>query len=92
MLVLLGGRLDEKGADQLRQSLPASKLSGVKTLSFDCTNLQYISSMGIGLLMSYHNSLASRGGKACLENVPKDMHRLFQTLKLDQVLHITPKV
>jgi anti-anti-sigma factor len=88
--ITLKGRLDEAGADVLRRRVTTANLTAYKYVSIDCRLLDYVSSAGIGTLLSFHSAFHKKGGKVRLENVSQDIHRLLHTLKLDQVMLIEP--
>ena len=69
--VSLGGRLDTLTSPQLDEELSES-LDGVKSLIFDMTELTYISSAGLRVLLKYQNEMKKQG-KMSIRNVRKEV-------------------
>ena len=65
----LAGRLDTNTAPELESEL---KLDGVSELVFDFTDLEYISSAGLRVLMTAYKQMSSSGGKMAIAH-PNDM-------------------
>ena len=49
-------------------------------LTIDLSRVELIDSVGIGLLIAAHNSLAKGGGRLALENVNPDLTGLLRTM------------
>lgn len=77
-------------ADQLRASLKelVQQLSG--GLTIDLARVELIDSVGIGLLIAVHNTLAKKGGKLTLAHVSPDLATLLRTMRLDKHFAIQP--
>ncbi|MBQ7487190.1 MAG: STAS domain-containing protein [Clostridia bacterium] len=61
LTIAIEGRLDTTTAPQLEQELNAS-LEGVNTLTLDFSDLDYISSAGLRVLLSAHKTMSKKGG------------------------------
>lgn len=61
LTIAIEGRLDTTTAPQLEQELNAS-LEGVNTLTLDFSDLNYISSAGLRVLLSAHKTMSKKGG------------------------------
>src|SRR5690349_4681021 len=63
-VLILGadGGLNSDTSKSFLQQLESLVDAGVKQIIVDCSQLQYISSYGIGLLVRLHNKLAKHGG------------------------------
>ena len=86
-----GGLNAETGAEFLRQ-LEVLVDSGVTKIIVDCTQLNYISSYGIGVLVRLHNKLASRGGDVKIA-APKSMVlKALNLMRIGKILEIYPDV
>lgn len=59
LTLALSGRLDTNTAPELGGEL---KLDGVSEIIFDFTDLEYISSAGLRILMTAHKAVAAVGG------------------------------
>ena len=59
--IALEGRLDTMTAPELEAAL-RQELDSVDSLTLDFSNLEYISSAGLRVLLSAHKALAGKGG------------------------------
>jgi anti-sigma B factor antagonist len=84
--VRLRGRLDaaeaEGALDELR------RLSG--PLTVDCSDLDYISSAGLGVIMATFKRLTDTGSTLLLANMQPRVRNVFKYSGLDKVLEIRP--
>ena len=58
--LIVSGRLDTQTAPELEKELDAS-LSGVKELTFDMANLEYVSSAGLRVILKAQKTMNSQG-------------------------------
>jgi anti-anti-sigma factor len=58
-------------------------------LILDLTGVQMIDSLGIGLLISAHNTLSKEGKQLALINANTNILGLFRSMRLDQHFSIT---
>jgi anti-sigma B factor antagonist len=80
----LVGRLDAAEAERLDGALKA--LGGPLTL--DCSELDYISSAGLGVLIETHKRLAAQGHSLTLSNLVPRVRNIFAYAGLDRLLKI----
>ncbi len=59
--IALEGRLDTMTAPELEQELKDS-MDSAETLTLDFSNLEYISSSGLRVLLSAHKAMSAKGG------------------------------
>lgn len=85
-IVFLTGRLDAAQVDRAQEAL--GKLATATVA--DCSELEYISSAGIGLLMVTYKRLADAGHSFRLVNVPARIRTVFQYAGLDKLLLAEP--
>ena len=67
LTVALSGRMDTNTSAQLEQALEG-KLAGVEKLRLDFTNLEYISSAGLRVLLSLHKQCGAAGTDMLVAN------------------------
>jgi anti-sigma B factor antagonist len=84
--VVLAGRLDATQAAAAQAYL--DRLGGAVTL--DCSDLQYLSSAGLGVLLKTHKRLLAAGGKLRLTGVNRHLQDIFSYSGFDQILEIEP--
>lgn len=86
-LHVLGARLAAVDVPGLRERFKELLAQGVRELTLDCSALESLDSVGIGLLVATHNSLAKAGGRLLLTNVAKPVYQLLTLMRLEK--HIT---
>jgi len=86
LTVKLDGRLDTNTAPELEKELKET-LSGVKELVFDFSDLKYISSAGLRLILSTQKTM-NQQGTLVIENVNDLIMEIFETTGFDDVLTI----
>ena len=74
----------------LRETFRERIQAGARNLELDFSRVESLDSMGIGLLVATHNSLAKQGGALQLTGVKKDIHQLLTLMRLDKHFSITP--
>jgi anti-sigma B factor antagonist len=84
--VKLIGRLDASEAEGAMSAL----LGVDRPLVADCSELEYISSAGLGVFMETYKRLHSRGFGLRLVNVSPHIRNVFRYVGLDRVIEIDP--
>jgi anti-sigma B factor antagonist len=85
-VVMISGRLDAAQSTAAQDFL--DKVQGAATL--DCTNLQYISSAGLGVLLKTQKRLMASGGKLRLTGLSRHLRDIFQYSGFDRIFEIDP--
>lgn len=86
MTVTLKGRLDTLTAPELEAKL-SDGLDGIEKLIFDFTELKYISSAGLRVLMSVVETMEEQGS-IVLRNVCKEVMDVFDITGITDFLNI----
>jgi anti-anti-sigma factor len=68
----------------LRSRLTEMVASGILHLTLDLSGVESVDSMGIGLLVSAHNSLKKAGGELIVIHASRDILDLFHTMRIHQ--------
>jgi anti-anti-sigma factor len=76
-------------ARELREELKGLVAEGVQEMTMDLQGVEMVDSIGIGLLIAAHNSLAKSGGKLKVVNATPDIFKLLKTMRLDQHFEIS---
>ena len=84
--IALEGRLDTITAPQLEDELRAS-LPSVKDLVFDLTDLVYISSAGLRVMLASQKTM-NKQGSMCIRNVSPDVMEVFELTGFVDILNI----
>ena len=82
--VVIGGRLDAAQAPAAQKFLDG--VAGAVTL--DCTQLEYISSAGLGVLLRTQKRLLKDGGKFRLVGARRHLCDIFRFSGLDKIFDI----
>lgn len=86
-LIKVKGRLDSYYASQLENSLEPL-LRKARKIILECSEVAFLSSAGIRVLLSLKNQLAGRGGGLVLLNVQEGAKKVLRTSKtLDLFRH-----
>lgn len=82
-------RLSAQDAPGLRELFRQRIQEGARRIVLDFSRVESIDSVGIGLLVATHNSLAKLGGALVLTAVPRDVYHLLTLMRLDKHFSIT---
>lgn len=82
------GEVDASSSIHLDESI-SEATSKYKKIMVNCEQLEYISSAGLGVFMSYINDLEENGIKLVIYGLSDKVRHVFQILGLDQLLKIT---
>ena len=86
LTIALEGRLDTMTAPELDKELQGS-LSGITQLVFDLTNLEYVSSAGLRVLLSAQKVM-SKQGSMVVKNVNEQIMEVFEVTGFTDILTI----
>ncbi len=79
LTVFAEGRIDTMRAPTFAEEVEKS-LDGVKTLVFDFSDVEYISSSGLRVLMKSVKAMKARGGEMRVTKVNKSVYDVFETI------------
>ena len=77
MHATVSGRLDTPAAVAAQQEINPLQENADKEITLDCTNLEYISSSGLRLLLTIRKEAAAKGGKVIVEHISDDIKKVF---------------
>lgn len=77
-IIRIFGRLDYKIVDTVLIKVDQIKNKGFKTIIFDLENTTFISSLGLGIIASTHDSLRASGGKVKITGIKGIIGELFR--------------
>jgi anti-sigma B factor antagonist len=86
LTVALSGKLDTQTAPELEDSLKGD-LDGVTNLVFDLSDLEYISSAGLRVVLSTYKQV-TRQGTMTIKNVTPDVMDVFDMTGFTDLLNI----
>jgi anti-sigma B factor antagonist len=87
LVICIDGEIDASSSIHLDNELSAA-INENKKILVDCSKLDYISSAGLGVFMSYINDMEERNIKMVLFGMSNKVKNVFQILGLDQLLKI----
>ncbi len=86
--IVLIGEVDASSSIEVDNAISESVKEGYKKVLIDCNSLEYISSAGLGVFMSYIEDFRSSGLKMILFGMNDKVANTFNILGLDQLLKI----
>ena len=92
LVIEVGGRLDTMSSDYLLDCVRAHTDRGSRKIVLDCTNLDYVSSMGLAALIRANSKMKEVGGSVALVQVPGLVADVVRIAHLDRLLNIYPTV
>lgn len=84
----INGEVDASSSIQLDEALGAVVSKGDPKILIDCGGLNYISSAGLGVFMSYIEDVNTKNIKMALFGLNDKVMNVFEILGLDQLLTI----
>lgn len=85
-VLALNGRLDASWADYVGNAIDAAIHHGEHHIDLDMSQVPYISSAGISLLLKYRRKLESVGGKLFVTNPNENVLSIFELMRLTKIL------
>ena len=86
LTLIVSGRLDTQTAPELENELD-SVLSGLKELTFDFANLEYVSSAGLRVLLQAQK-IMNKHGEMIIKNVNETINEIFEVTGFIDILTI----
>lgn len=77
VMATLEGRLDTAASAQFARDMESLMDNAEKTITLDCTGLEFISSSGLRLFLSLRKQTIAKGGKVVIKNVNNDIKQVF---------------
>lgn len=84
LTVIISGRIDTATAPEADAAINGS-LDGVQSLILDFSDVDYVSSAGLRMLLSLHKKMASKNGMK-LVGVNEDVNDVFEVTGFDEIL------
>ena len=78
--IYLSGIFDSSCVDQAVEVFN----SVTSSCTVDCSDLEYISSAGLGILVAAYKRIAGQGGKIRLMNVRENVKKIFLLVRFDK--------
>ncbi|MBN2623754.1 MAG: STAS domain-containing protein [Acidimicrobiales bacterium] len=84
----LSGDLDIVTSDGVKRELARLVDAGHTALDLDLSDVGFVDSSGLGVLVAIHRHAASSGGALVLRSVPPQVQRLFEITRLGDLLTV----
>ena len=92
LIVTLSGEMDHHASDLARRKIDdAYHVQGALHIIFDCHELNFMDSSGIGLIMGRYKTAASLGGRVMLTGVSPKLDRIFSMSGLYKIIKKAPE-
>ena len=88
-IIAVIGEIDASSSIELDQAIAKSVGEGYKKILVDCGALEYISSAGLGVFMSYIEEFKDKNIRMILYGMNEKVANTFQILGLNELLQIT---
>lgn len=80
------GRVDAYWSEHLTKAINAAIAAGAKHITLNLSRVEYISSAGIRLLISFHKQLRAKNGSLLIEHPSESVNSVLNLTGLDEVL------
>ena len=77
MLCTLAGRLDTPASLQASKDIQPLLDNADKEIVLDCSDLEYISSSGLRILLGIRKETARKGGKVIIKHIREEIRQVF---------------
>lgn len=80
------GRVDAYWSEHLTKAINAAVAAGARYITLNLSRVEYISSAGIRLLISFHKQLRAKGGSLLIHHPSESVNSVLNLTGLDEVL------
>ena len=87
-VIAINGDVDASSSIRLDEAIRTAVEENQQHILIDCVNLNYISSAGLGVFMSYIEELKAKNIRMVLFGLSERVENVFKVLGLDQLLNI----
>ena len=87
-LVTATGEIDAATADSVADAVSAALATGHKQVLLDFTDVTFIDSTGLGVLVKSHRAAEATGATFAVVHPTPQTRKLIRVLGLDQLLHV----
>ncbi len=93
LIIGLSGELDQHMADQIRSQIDHGLLKeGIQSIIFDFTEVSFMDSSGIGMLLNRYKQVKRLGGNLYLTGCSKGILRIIKLSGLEKIVKITHSI
>jgi anti-sigma B factor antagonist len=84
----LSGDLDIVTSDDVKRELVGLVDAGHTALALDLSDVGFVDSSGLGVLVAVHRHAEARGGRFVVRSTPPQVRRLFEITRLGDLLTV----
>lgn len=88
LTIKLSGRLDTTTSPELQQTVEESVTNDINSLIFDFSELEYISSAGLRVMLSSQKKMNSIGGSMVVKHTNEMIYEVFETTGFTEIIQI----
>ena len=89
LIVKIDGELDHHSAKSVRENIDIEIKGGnIKTLIFDFSDLSFMDSSGIGIIMGRFQLMSLCGGRVIVENAPEYVKKIIFMSGLRDIIEV----
>ncbi len=90
MVTAVVGRLDLRTAPELRAQVSAALVAGPGSMIIDLSNVEFIDSSGLGVLIGLHKQAVAQGGRVTLVPPSGSARQIFALTRTESYFNIVP--
>lgn len=90
MVTAVVGRLDLRTAPELRTQVAAALVAGPGSMIIDLSDVEFIDSSGLGVLIGLHKQTAARGGRLAIVPPTGSARQIFALTRTESFFNIVP--
>lgn len=87
-LVKIRGAIDMKTAPELEHACERLLVRNDARLLFDFSNVEYINSQGLGVLLQLHKTLSDGGGGVTVAGLSERVKKVFETTGIHKIMNL----
>lgn len=88
IIVRIQGDLDINTCDEFRDDLLEEYKKNPKDIRIDATDLSFIDSTGLGVLIKVYNEIRDNNHKIYIDNIKKHVNKVFTITEMDKIFVI----
>ena len=87
--VRLDGELDHRSVDKIREKIEYEILkTGIMNIALDFSNVMFMDSSGIGLILGRYKTVRALGGRLILFGMSREIERIIKMSGIDKIAEI----
>jgi len=87
LIVKIAGDIDQHNAEDIRDKVDkAFERSRCRGMIFDFSEVEFMDSSGIGLLIGRYKNVCGRGGTVAIANMNRDLGRIYNISGLKKII------